>query len=479
MAARSTLLIVDDVPAIHTMLSALLREDSYELIHAFSGEEALAMAISEAPDLILLDIMMPDIDGFEVCRRLRATTEVADVPIIIVTALTDRQSRLTGLAAGADDFVSKPFDQAELRARVRTITRLDRFRRLLAERARFDRLVELAPDGVLIVDAAGVVRLANPAIVRLLAIDDDAAALGRRFSDFVAADARAAWELFFARVSQSIDDDVIELNLRRSDGGQLPVEVTAGAFEWDGAGVVQLLVRDVTRRKLAEEALHYRNLALHRLTARLADAQELERQNLARELHDRVGQNLTAINLNLNIIDQSLDEDSAAVRSRLNDSLQLLEEATRQVRTVMADLRPPMLDDYGLLAALQWYAEQFSARTGVRCLVQGAEPARRLPHRVEVALFRICQEALTNVSKHANATEVVIHLDVERERVRLSVADNGEGFVVTDLGEPAAKAHWGLLTMQERADAVNGTVVVKSQPGKGTLVTVEVKRGTE
>ncbi|MCB0237230.1 MAG: response regulator, partial [Anaerolineae bacterium] len=126
MTLSSTILIVDDTPAIHTMISALLRDEPYQLEHAYSGEEALVKAQDLAPDLILLDIMMPDIDGFEVCRRLRGASGVAEVPIIMLTALSDRASRLQGLAAGADDFVSKPFDQTELRIRIKTITRLDR-----------------------------------------------------------------------------------------------------------------------------------------------------------------------------------------------------------------------------------------------------------------------------------------------------------------------------------------------------------------
>lgn len=470
--ASSTVLIVDDTPAIHVMLSALLRDDPYQLEHAYSGEEALTRALALAPDLILLDIMMPDIDGFEVCRRLRSAPEVADVPIIMVTALTDRASRLRGLAAGADDFVSKPFDQAELRVRIRTITRLDRYRRLLEERARFDRLVELAPDGVLIVDGDGVVRLANSAIVRLLGFDDDAAVLGMRFSDFVAPNAREHWGGFFSRVGQATGGgDIDESILQRADGGHFPVEITAGAFEWDGSRVVQMLVRDITLRKLAADALQRRNLELRRLTAQLAEAQELERQNLARELHDRVGQGLTAINLNLNIMDQSLGSGaSPLVRSRLDDSLQLLEETTRQVRTVMAELRPPMLDDYGLLPTLRWQLEQFTVRTGIRSRLDGDEPTPRLPRNIELAQFRICQEALNNVSKHSGASEVVVILDTGDQESLLVIEDNGRGFSLQNQLNASSTGHWGLLTMQERARAVGGALEVFSVPGQGVRV---------
>lgn len=476
----STILVVDDIPAIHKIIYALLRDDALRLEHAYSGHEAIAKALAIKPDLVLLDVMMPDIDGFEVCRRLRSEPTVADVPIIMVTALTDRSARLRGFAVGADDFVSKPFDQAELRVRVRTITRLDRYRRLLAARARFDRLVELAPDGVLIVSADGVVQLVNPALLHMLD-RPHVAVMGQPMADFVDAAERGAWLNFVATAMQEAGGShVIELILRRADGSPTPVEITAGAIEWDGAAVVQMLVRDNTRRKADQEMLQHRNLELRRLAGRLAEVQEQERQRMARELHDSVGQSLTAINLNLSVIGQLLDKAApAAVNDRLQDSLHLLEDATKQVRLVMAELRPPLLDEYGLVSALRWYGDQFSARTGVSCLVLGADLTPRPARAVEMALFRICQEALTNVAKHSGASEVVIHLLADDDWLRLSIGDNGQGFAREVHGQAAALAHWGLATMRERAVAVNGDLEIASVPGKGAQILVTVKREVE
>lgn len=131
---NSTILIVDDEPVGRDALEMLLTPQGYNLAFAGNGLETLAKATELTPDLILLDVMMPGMDGYEVCRRLRADPLLAEVPIIMVTALDDRDSRLEGIEAGADDFVSKPFNRTELRTRVKTITRLNRFRRLLAER---------------------------------------------------------------------------------------------------------------------------------------------------------------------------------------------------------------------------------------------------------------------------------------------------------------------------------------------------------
>jgi len=157
----STILIVDDEPLGREALEALLTGHGYNLAFAGDGPQALAKAAELAPDLILLDVMMPGMDGFEVCQHLRADSILVDVPVIMVTALDDRDSRVRGIEAGADDFVTKPFDPTELRARVRTVTRLNRYRRLLAERTKFMWVVDRAADGYLIVDDSGKVLYAN------------------------------------------------------------------------------------------------------------------------------------------------------------------------------------------------------------------------------------------------------------------------------------------------------------------------------
>ncbi len=161
MKYTNTILIVDDERLGRETLKMLLVNQNYHLVFANDGAEALQKAAEFVPDLILLDVMMPDMDGFEVCQRLRANTLLAEVPIILVTALDDRDSRLRGIEAGADDFVTKPFDRAELRTRVRTITRLNRFRRLLAERSKFEWVVDHAEDGYLVINNAGEILYAN------------------------------------------------------------------------------------------------------------------------------------------------------------------------------------------------------------------------------------------------------------------------------------------------------------------------------
>jgi DNA-binding response OmpR family regulator len=185
MSQANTVLIVDDDAFGRETLTALLQPHGYHLLYASSGPEALAQATARPPDLVLLDVMMPGMDGFEVCRRLRADPLLGEVPVIMLTALDDRESRLRGIEAGADDFVSKPFDRVELRSRVRTITRLNRYRRLLAERDRFEWVVEHADDGYLSVGEAGNLLYANAQARLYLGIAPDQSALGETFLELV------------------------------------------------------------------------------------------------------------------------------------------------------------------------------------------------------------------------------------------------------------------------------------------------------
>ncbi len=202
-----------------------------------------------------------------------------------------------------------------------------------------------------------------------------------------------------------------------------------------------------------------------------------ERQRLARELHDQVGQNLTALALNLNLIaSQASGQAEASLRSRLSDSLALLEETTGRIRDVMADLRPPVLEDYGLVAALRRHGEQFSQRTGTFVSVRGDDPDPRLAPHAESALFRIAQEALTNVAKHAQAKRAEISLCHDDRSVRLEVADDGVGFQDFSLAPGERRQSMGMISMTERADSVGGTCRIESSPGRGTRVIVEVPR---
>ena len=226
---------------------------------------------------------------------------------------------------------------------------------------------------------------------------------------------------------------------------------------------------DMTERERAEETLRESQAHLHELSRRLVDAEEKERQILARELHDRVGQNLAVLGINLTRL-RGEKATPAETQARIDDSLAVLEATGRVISDVLTDLKPPMLSNDGLLEAIHWHANQLAQRTGLAIEVTGSASTGLTP-AIDMVLFRIAQGALNNAAQHARARKVGVRLEAEQGMVRLEVADDGSGF------DPAAhdvSARWGLATMKERAEAIGGSLRVESAPGRGTRIIVEV-----
>ena len=168
-----------------------------------------------------------------------------------------------------------------------------------------------------------------------------------------------------------------------------------------------------------------------------------------------MGQNLTALDINI-LKTQLSGDDFAELRSRLEDSISLVGSIADAIENVVSELRPPMLNDHGLLAALNWYVKEFSQRTGIDAVVKGKEPKQRLAQEIEITLFRIAQEALNNVAKHARATRIELDLQHSGDECILSISDNGIGFDPALSSEPMSRPGRGMVTMRERAQAVGG-----------------------
>jgi len=212
------------------------------------------------------------------------------------------------------------------------------------------------------------------------------------------------------------------------------------------------------------------------LAGKLAELEEQERTHLAGELHDKVGQNLTALNIHLNILRMKLPpEISPELLQRINDMQHLVDETMVLIRDVMTDLHSPVLDEYGLPAALRELAEQFQNRTGMQCVFSYQSLPKRLPRHIENAFFRITQAALDNIIRHAEATTVNISLGIKDE-IELVIADNGKGFNVDASKRKLSQPSYGFGIMRERALAVGATLEVFSKPGEGTQVVARIPK---
>jgi PAS domain S-box-containing protein len=265
---------------------------------------------------------------------------------------------------------------------------------------------------------------------------------------------------------------------RRADGSLYPVEVHLQLVGRGDQRVFLAVIFDITERLRAERALRDYAEQMRQLSRRLFETEESERRQLARELHDRIGQNVTALTLNLNMLRGELPAESVQkVGAQINDCETLLYSTAQLIRDVMAELRPPGLDQLGLLAALTEHARQVAARARLSVAVTGTEIVPRLPPESEIVLFRIAQEALTNVVKHARASKAAIALETGPDKVVMTISDDGRGYdPAARLAQTQVTASLGLVGMRERAESIGGRLRVESAPGRGTRVIVEAPR---
>jgi len=286
MDKKSRLLIVDDEERGREALKILLTPEDYQLSFAASGEEALIRALEFMPDLVLLDVMMPGIDGFEVCKRLRVHPKLAEVPIIMLTAISDRKTRLAGIEAGADDFITKPFERMELLTRVRTITRLNRYRRLLAERVRFDWAVEQSDDGYLLLIEGDEIRYANSAARFYLGLLKDSS-LAEGFLKHIEKqnfrpEPAAAWDNWPAPNVGSMPRYLVRPETPQSSSLWLQVDALESPSDAINGQLIHL--RDVSEQmNLQQHMWSFQTLVSHKLRAPLnglVGLQILEQNNM-------------------------------------------------------------------------------------------------------------------------------------------------------------------------------------------------------
>jgi PAS domain S-box-containing protein len=258
----------------------------------------------------------------------------------------------------------------------------------------------------------------------------------------------------------------------RKDGSLLWVRgVTRTVHDADGSAVVFIVCDDITGRKHAEEKLLNSREQLRALSARLQLVREEERTMIAREIHDELGQALTGLKMDLSWLARRLTEKQNSLLNRITSMLKLVDKAIQTVREISAELRPGVLDDFGLTAAIEWQTKQFQTKTGISYNFTSGPKNIILDKERSTAIFRIFQEALTNVVRHANATRINISLKEKADNIILTVRDNGEGIKESEISNANSL---GLLGMRERAILLGGVIKISAAPGKGTKVTLRI-----
>jgi PAS domain S-box-containing protein len=341
--------------------------------------------------------------------------------------------------------------------------------RKLAEKAlreseeRYRELFENAKDAIYVHDLSGRYTSMNHAAEKITGYSRQEI-IGKHFSNFIAPrDLKHVRKNLCKKLDEQ-GETSYEVDLVTKDRRRVPVEVSSRLIYENGQAIgVQGTARDITERKRSQEALQI-------YSRRLIEAQEAERQSLARELHDEIGQVLTAVRINLQTVQSSCRSDASL--PHVEESIVIVDEALGRIRDISLELRPSLLDDLGLASALRWYVDRYGQRTGIVAEVLcGFEEGGRLPRDLETECFRIAQEALTNVARHAHASRVRVDLEEGLEQLRLTIADNGIGFDSETLLQTTSSAlTLGLRGMRERVLAMHGRIEIESAPGNGTKV---------
>jgi signal transduction histidine kinase len=347
-SSKVNILLVDDEPKNLFALRELLGSLKQNLISAPSGEEALRVALKNDLAVILLDVRMPGMDGFETARLLRSRERSRLTPVVFLTAAAEEMdSVFRGYEVGAVDYLIKPIVPEVLKSKV-----------------------------------------------------------------------------------------AVFVDLARKTA------------------------------QLAESEQKLRALAAHLISVR-----EEERSHIAREIHDELGQVLTGLKMEVAWLAKRLNEDQQPLLEKTESMGQLIDQTVQTVRKISTGLRPEVLDEMGLVAAIGWQAKEFQKRTGIRCRLSLPPEIGALERELSTTMFRVFQEILTNVARHSRATRVDVDLKNQQKSLVLEVADNGVGI---SNGETNGRRSLGLLGMQERALRVGGEVNIGSVPGHGTRVVVTI-----
>ncbi|MGA2137592.1 MAG: PAS domain S-box protein [Verrucomicrobiia bacterium] len=267
----------------------------------------------------------------------------------------------------------------------------------------------------------------------------------------------------------------LDLFGRRKDGSEFPADIMLSPLVLDHGHMVIAVVRDISRRKHAEDELKRSEEQLHALAARLQSVREEERTRIARELHDELGQAMTGLKIDLAWVDKQLAKSGEGVRlaigHKVTEMTKLINGTIQSVRRISSGLRPGLLDDLGLAAAIEWQAHDFQSRSGIVCEVTLPSDDVSLNRETSTAVFRVFQEIVTNVARHAKATKVKASMRREGDHAILEVSDNGRGITESEI---SGRRSLGLLGMRERVVLFGGTIKFTGAPGQGTTVVVTI-----
>ena len=427
MNLKSSILhVIDDDPSSLHLLEFILKQKGYNVTSSTSGEKALNHFEKEKPDLILLDILMPKMDGYEVCRKIKQKPEIKDVPVIFITASNDTEELIRGFDAGAVDFISKPINKPELLARVNTHLELKLSRDQLADanlglineienrkqaEEKFKALSETAFEAILFLKGTHIIETNKSAREifgfpkngeQLQSIDSFLDEKGLKIlKSILKTKETGPWELIFYK----------------NDGESFYGLVQHQFIQYKGEKINVIAVRDITRQKEHDKEI---------LNA-IIETQENERKRFSRDLHDGLGAILSTLKIYANLLqkeDRSLEEKEEI----LQEMKKAINMAVESARTIANNIMPSLLMDHGFMKALKSFVDAINKTESVKIKLSYPENLKRFDNNTETHLYRILLELINNTLKHANAKTIHIEINRTKKELFIDYKDDGKSF---------------------------------------------------
>lgn len=522
---KPKILVVEDERDVSKVISINLKIEGMEVIVAYDGPTALEKIKECKYDCVVLDVMLPQISGWDILKFIKANPATADTPVVMVTAQVAEKDQLRGLGAGAVKYMTKPFSPVTLTETIKSVLKpqtqetVARERRETIERLQLSTVYKISD---ILISAPVLDDLLEGVADKLTALFDlPSCALiltdveepevytfkqgnghlgkGRTVSrssisrDMVwllkqafAAKRRPlrAGELESFDLglvfpgSQSAEDGyILPLFERNTFLGAIVIagkaDVTISQDEQDLLATIANQVAAAVARARLHENLKEDEVVHRRLLHQTITAQESERRRLAAEIHDSVVQSLVGISYRIQAIEKKIGpEGDAELMADLKMLGQQLNTNIKELRDLLLGLRPPMLDDMGLYAALETHLKNFGLSNSIQASLRMPEDRPVISRDAQINLFRIIQEALNNIEKHARASHVTIEIETTPQKLHVSVRDDGKGFSTQKAR--GKTRNLGIASMRERTELLGGNLKIKSEPGRGTNITCDV-----
>jgi len=476
------ILIVEDDALVAEDIKQILQNSRYSVTSIVtSGQEAFIKIMEDFPDLVLMDIVLKGkMNGIETAHKINTHL---DIPVIYITAYSEKDTLEAAKFTQPYGYLIKPIDEKELLIAIEIA--LNKYRekknieKTLAEtESRYHQLIKNINESIILLDEKGIISFVNDNFLKMNGYSQ-AEIIGHSIEEFLE---RKSLEEYRKQESCKKNENHYEFELvwEKKNGQNVITKASLELIYDDKAdfkGSLMVLT-DITKRRQVEKELVRSQWELRRLSQHLQNIREKEGKRIAREIHDELGQALTALKMDVFYLSKKFlnnHKNKELFMEKTKSMLELIDETICTVQKISAELRPRLLDDLGLVPAIEWYIKDFKERTKIECKSDLDFNGIKLDPDCSTAIFRIFQEALTNIARHAEATKVNISLKRINSQLQIQISDNGKGIKEDDIYSPNSL---GLIGIRERIRPFNGELKLYTSENGGTTLSVSLPFNT-